>query len=236
MPRIKKIDSIIPKKRITKSTRKELTIPVYDLAGKESGSLELPKDIFRVEASPKLLSQYVRIYLANQRRGTASTKTRGDVVGSTRKIYRQKGTGRARHGDIKAPVFVGGGIVGGPKPRDFSRTMNKKQKRKALLYALTLKYKEKGLLGLSTDFLHIEAETKRMNEILKMLDLTNNKILLLLSKLEKSNLLLAVRNLPNMSVSDINSINPYIILKNQKIFILEDAVKLLSKFRINYEN
>src|SRR3989338_9847754 len=107
----------------------------------------MPKEIFAVEASPRLLAQYVRVYLANRRQGTASAKTRAEVKGSTRKIYKQKGTGKARHGDIKAPIFIGGGVVGGPIPRDFSLKFNKKQKRKVLFYALTLKLKQKDIFG-----------------------------------------------------------------------------------------
>src|SRR3989339_216040 len=112
------------KKNITLSVR------VFSIDGKEKKTIELNKNIFDVKVSPSLLAQAVRVYLANQRAGTASSKTRSEVVGSTRKIYRQKGTGKARHGSLKAPIFVGGGVVGGPKPRDFSLKINKKQKTK----------------------------------------------------------------------------------------------------------
>src|SRR3989338_4919632 len=147
MPRTKKAIKTV-KKTETKKSSAGLTIPVYDLNGKEKGTVELAKEIFAVEASPKLLAQYVRVYLANRRQGTASTKTRGEITGSTRKIYKQKGTGRDRHGDIKAPIFVGGGTVGGPKPRDYSLKFNKKQTKKALFYSLSLKFKEQGIFGL----------------------------------------------------------------------------------------
>lgn len=237
MPRLKKTLKL-PEKKVKdqKKTDRGLTIPVYNIDGKVKGDLELPKEIFQTGGKPQLLAQYVRVYLANQRQGTASTKTRAEVVGSTRKIYRQKGTGRARHGDIKAPVFVGGGIVGGPKPRDFSLKLNKRQKNKALLYALTLKHKEKEIIALSKDFLTIEPKTKRINEFLKLLDLTDKKILLLHTILKSNNLVLASRNLQNISAFDINSIDPYTVLKNQKILILENAVELLSKLKIQNEN
>src|SRR5207248_616028 len=98
---------------------------------KASGKVSLPKEIFAETVNKKLLAQAVRVYLANKRQGNASTKTRGEVEGSTRKIYRQKGTGNARHGSIRAPIFVKGGIVHGPRPRDFSLGLSKKMRRKA---------------------------------------------------------------------------------------------------------
>jgi len=102
-----------------------------------------PKEIFAVKASDKLLSQYVYVYLNNLKKGRHKTKTRGEVAGSTRKIYRQKGTGRARHGDIKAPIFVGGGVAFGPTGQYRRLKLTKKMRRKALFYALSLKLKEK---------------------------------------------------------------------------------------------
>ena len=146
MPRVKTEKKPEVKKVAVKKTS-GLTVPVYDIKGKEKGTLILPKEAFAVSVKPQLLAQAVRVYQFNRRQGTASTKTRGEVTGSTRKIYRQKGTGRARHGDIKAPIFVGGGIVGGPKPKDYSLGINKKQKTKAFFGALTLKLKEKNILG-----------------------------------------------------------------------------------------
>jgi len=209
--------------------KSELAIPLYSVDGKDTGSLDLPKEIFNTEASPKLLAQYIRVYLANRRQGTASTKTRGEVKGSTRKIYRQKGTGRARHGDIKAPIFVGGGIVGGPKPRDYSLRINKKQIRKALFYALSLKLKSEGIVGLSNDFIKVEAKTKRMFSFLKSLNLNGKRILLVLPKREKNNLVLAMRNLPNITIMDAVSLNAYEVLKNEKLLLLEQSLKSLEE-------
>src|SRR3989344_7204583 len=114
-----------------------LTVPVYEISGKEKGSLSLPKEAFSVDVNKALLAQAVRVYQSNQRQGTASTKTRGEVVGSTRKIYRQKGTGRARHGDIKAPIFVGGGVAHGPKSANYRKSISQKMRRIALLGALS---------------------------------------------------------------------------------------------------
>ena len=110
------------------SEKATVSVNVVGIDGKISGKIALPGEIFGEKVNKALLAQAVRVYLANQRQGNASTKTRGEVEGSTRKIYRQKGTGRARHGSVRAPIFVKGGIVFGPKPRDFSLDMPKKKK------------------------------------------------------------------------------------------------------------
>jgi large subunit ribosomal protein L4 len=115
---------------------------------KKEKIIDFPKEMFESIENKPLLAQAVRVYLANQRQGNASTKTRGEVHGTTKKVYKQKGTGRARHGAKKAPIFVGGGIAGGPKPRDYSLKLNKQQKKIALICALTLKRNEKKLFVL----------------------------------------------------------------------------------------
>lgn len=233
MPRIKKSEKqekkiTRAKKAVKKVVKSELTIPVFNLEGKEEKLVGLPKEIFNVEIKPQLLAQYVRVYLANQRQGTASTKTRGEVAGSTRKIYRQKGTGRARHGAITAPIFVGGGVVGGPKPKDFSLKLNKKQKRKALFSALTLQHKNQNIIGLESSFLDIEPKTKIIFSLFKKIGFDNQKILLVLPKMEKNNLILSARNIPNISFINISSLNPYKILNSQKIIFVEGGLEVLS--------
>src|SRR3972149_950729 len=117
-----KIASSRVKKAVTKKLPSQtgLKLSVYNMAGKSVETLILPKEIFGAEINTHLMTQAVRVYLANQRRGTVKTKSRGEVNISTRKIYRQKGTGRARHGAASAPIFVGGGVAFGPKPRDYS--------------------------------------------------------------------------------------------------------------------
>lgn len=228
MPKTKKITKTVKKTTAKKSSR-GLSMPVYGLDGKEKTPLALPKDVFSVEVNPKLLAQYVRVYLANQRQGTASTKTRSEVIGSTRKIYKQKGTGKARHGDKKAPIFVGGGVVGGPKPRDFSLKLNRKQTKKALFNAFSLKYKEQRIFGLSDEFLKIEAKTKTMYNFLKVLGVEKDRILLVLPKMEKNNLVLSSRNLANIKLVDAVSINPYEILSNKKVFIVKEGLQVFLK-------
>ncbi|OGK09872.1 50S ribosomal protein L4 [Candidatus Roizmanbacteria bacterium RIFCSPHIGHO2_01_FULL_35_10] len=226
MPKIKKTKKEVRKKNV----KAGLTLPVYGVDGKEKTPVDLPKEIFSVEVNPRLLAQYVRVYLANQRQGNASTKTRGEITGSTRKIYKQKGTGNARHGDRNAPIFVGGGVVGGPKPRDFSLRLNRKQTKKALFTALSMKLKERGIYGLSDDFLKIEAKTKIIANFLKAIGVEKEKILLVLPKKEKNNLILSSRNLANIKMVDAYSINPYDILRNKKVLIVKQGLQVLVKY------
>ncbi len=220
------------KKTTVKKTVTGLNMPLYDISGKEKEALNLPKEIFNVKASPKLLAQYVRVYLANQRQGTASAKTRGEVSGSTKKIYRQKGTGRARHGSSKAPIFVGGGVVGGPKPTDHSLKMNKKQKQKALFSALTMKRKD--IIGLAESRTGIK--TKNMTSFLKNLKLEGTRILLVMPKMEKNSLLLAARNISNIQLTDAVSINAYDTIRTNKIIMLDTALTVLEKHFLMHEN
>lgn len=220
-----------------KEKEKRLEVKVLSLDGKVKLVNLLPKEIFNVNSSPRLLAQYVRVYLANQRRGLASTKTRGEVKGSTRKIYRQKGTGRARHGDIKAPIFVGGGIVGGPKRRDFSLRLNKKQRRKALFFALSLKYKAGKIYVLEDNFLNVEPKTKKMVDFFQRVKEEVKNILLVLPEKEGRNLVLAVRNIPGISFTRVRSINPYDVLKHRKIFFIKTTLAILeSHFLSRNEN
>jgi len=121
------------------------TIEVYNLQKKKVGDVKIPDDFFPEKVSPGLINQVVNRQMANRRLGTSSVKNRHEVSGSTRKIYRQKGTGNARHGDIKAPIFVGGGQTFGPRPRDWSQDIPKKMRRKALRYVIGEKLREKKL-------------------------------------------------------------------------------------------
>ncbi len=214
-----------------------LTVPVLNLEGKEASTVSLPKEIFSSQASDKLLAQYVRVYLTNQRQGNAASKTRSEVKGSTRKIYRQKGTGRARHGAKSAPIFVGGGVAFGPQPKNFSLKLNKKQRRRAFFSALTHQYKDGNVLGLVDKSLEIEPKTKNFSSLLKNAQLTDKKILLVLPQLSKNNLILASQNIPGLTLTDAKSINTYEVLSNQKIIFVSKALDVLREhFLKQYEN
>jgi len=227
MPRTKKVKT--ENKRVVKKEKNEtLSVVKHYLDGKKE-SLTIDKKIFDIKINPKNLALYIRVYLANRRQGTASTKTRSEVRGSTRKIYRQKGTGRARHGDIKAPIFVGGGVVFGPKPRDYSLKLNKKQKKKALLEALVYQFNQGNLLVFDNNFLTIEPKTKKLFSFLKDNSLAGEKKIIVLPKMEKNNLILAGRNIKNLDFVSLENLNPYEILKAEKVVFLEDAFNNLIK-------
>lgn len=210
-----------------------LTLSVYNIEGKETKTVELPKEVFAVTANPSLLAQAVRVFLVNQRQGNVKVKTRGEVIGSTRKIYRQKGTGKARHGAIKAPIFVGGGIAHGPKQKNYHLKFNKKEKKIALHGALSSKLREKKIFGLDNKALTIKPKTKIFVDFLKKLKLSNRNNLIILSKMEKNNLILAMRNIPKISFTDINSLNPYLILKSNNLIFIENALEV---FKDNIKN
>lgn len=229
----KQVQSSIVRK-ITKAASKvsRFNLPVFNIAGKRKGSIELPMEIFGAKVNEKLLAQAVRVYLVNQRQGTASTKTRGEVVGSTRKIYRQKGTGRARHGSIKAPIFVGGGIIFGPKPRKFELKLSKQMKKKALFSALSQKFFDQKISVV--DPAGANGKTKEFVSLFNNLDL--------LAKKERGNLVLyvsdsslstkrAAKNIRGVTVSNVQSINTYEVLANRHLVFENSAVSnLVSNF------
>lgn len=228
---------VVPIKAPTVKKTIGMTIPVLNMEGKQSSTTAVSKEIFSTEASDKLLAQYVRVYLANQRQGNAATKTRAEVRGSTRKIYRQKGTGRARHGAKSAPIFVGGGVAFGPQPKDYSLKLNKKQRRKAFFYALSLRFKEGNVIGLVDKSLEIEPKTKTFLTFLKGSQLVDKKILLVLPEGKKNSLVLAARNVPRVTLTDARSINTYEVLNNEKIvFVVKAVTALDSHFLPKHEN
>jgi len=208
-----------------------MQVDLCDINGEKTKKINLPEEIFKVKIKPALMAQAVRVYLANQRQGTQSAKTRGEVSGSGKKIYRQKGTGNARHGDRYAPIFVGGGIAFPPKPRDFSLKISKKQKKQALFSALTSKLSEKAIIfveGLEK----VKVKTKEMVKVLTNLGLrTKNlktKIIIVLpEKIE--NLILAARNIEGLTLIKAPLLNTYAVLNNDKIIFLKDSIKKLNE-------
>lgn len=230
----KKTETQKPKFRASAVTRKasdektnNLTVDVYGLDGKVSGSMKLPEEIFGVKVNKSLIAQAVRVYLANQRAGSASTKTRGEVRGSTRKIYRQKGTGRARHGGIRAPIFVHGGIAHGPHPHDFSLDMPQKMKKAALFSVLSLKVKDNAIKIVS-ELDTITPKTKAMVEMLKNGKLTNKKLLLVLDK-KNENVIRAVRNIEGVTYEFANQLHAYEVLNSKTIVFMKTAIDEMKK-------
>lgn len=212
------------------------SVPVYSLAGRASGTLSLPKEIFGVKVNKSLLTQAIRVYSTNQKKLLGQTKTRGEVEGSTVKIYRQKGTGRARHGAIRAPIFVGGGIVFGPQSRNIKLDLPKRMKKAALLSALSAKMVDKRILGMSG----LDKASGKTKEIAKLLyqvssmkyegkDKKNSKIVsaLIVTPEKIDKLVRGVRNIPGVSVLPVNLINAYDVLRHDLLLISKDAVEVL---------
>jgi large subunit ribosomal protein L4 len=215
--------------KMSKSTKeKAVSMKVLTLSGKDTSEKALPSEIFAVEHAKETVAQYIRIYLQNQRQGTQSTKTRAEVIGSTKKIYRQKGTGGARHGARKAPIFVGGGITFGPKPRDYSLKMNKKQKRIALFSSLSLKAENNSIVGLQIADKEIAApKTKTVAEFLKKNEMNDKKVLLVTPDSYKDNLYISAKNIENVTIADVKHLNAYTVMAHENVIMLVDSIQSL---------
>lgn len=226
---VKKV-AVEAKVLVSKPTKTvSLNVSVFDAKGKVAGKTELPSEIFNAKINDSLMSQAVRVYLANQRQGTSKTQNRGEVDRTTKKIYQQKGTGRARHGSRRAPIFVGGGRVFGPTPRDLSLNISKKMKTLALFSALSSKLKDqeiKIVKGLET----IAPKTKLMAEVLENLEIKKTaKVLLIMPKAgtESQNVYRAARNIEGLEILSANALNAYKVLDNALILLMKDSIDSL---------
>ncbi|NLL43959.1 MAG: 50S ribosomal protein L4 [Firmicutes bacterium] len=203
-------------------------VAVYNMEGKQVGELELNDAIFGVEINQDLMHKVVLSQLANARQGTVATKSRGFVSGGGRKPWRQKGTGRARQGSIRSPQWVGGGVVFGPQPRDYSYRLPKKARRAALKSALSAKAAAGNIVVL--DQLKVdEPKTKVMANMLKALDV--KKPLVVTAEWDK-NVELSTRNIPGAVVAKSVGLNVYDILNSQKLVMTKDAVTKLEEVLI----
>lgn len=210
-----------------------LKIDLYTIAGVKSGEIELPKEIFGVKINETLMAQAVRVFLSNQRKAGAKTKTRSEIAKTTAKWFKQKGTGRARHGSKSAPIFVGGGVSHGPTGgQNYQLKMPKKMKRQALFSALTSKLKDKEILVIK-DLDKIEAKTKKMNESLGKLKINNQKtkILIVLDK-KNENIMRAGRNIKNLDLVQANYLNTYQVLNGGKLVFMKEAIEKLKEIWI----
>ena len=197
------------------------TVKIYNMLGKEAGEMELSADIFGVEPNAAVLHSAVVNYLANQRQGTQSTKTRTEVSGGGRKPWRQKGTGHARQGSIRAPQWTHGGIALGPKPRSYNYVLPKKMRRLALKSALSSKVADGALLVLDELKLD-EIKTKTVAAMLTALN-ADRKVLLVLP--EKNDVAVkSARNIPGVKTALVNTINTYDILNADTLIVVKDAV------------
>ena len=217
------------KTSVKSKVRRERQMPkvdVYDVEGKKVKTLELKEEVFGLTPNEAVVHSVLVNYLANQRQGTQSTKTRAEVSGGGRKPWRQKGTGRARQGSIRAPHWVGGGIALGPKPRSYNYTVNKKEKRLAIKSLLSSKVLENALTVV--DHLELkEIKTKEMAKILNNLKVEGKTVILLPEGNE--NVQKSARNIEGVKTLRVDTINVYDLLKHKNLVVTEDTVKKLEE-------
>ena len=201
------------------------SVSVYNKEGKEVEKIDLNDSVFAAPVNEHLVHMAVVLQLANKRQGTQKAKTRSEVRGGGRKPWRQKGTGHARQGSIRAPQWTGGGVVFAPVPRDYSFKMNKKEKRAALKSALTSRVQANKLIVL--DQLTMDApKTKAMQNVLNSLNV--NKALVV-TKENDANVVLSARNIPDVKTALVNTINVYDVMKYNTVVLTKDAVAAIEE-------
>lgn len=198
---------------------------ILNIQGKEEGTFNLPEALFSVKPNPGFLHEVVTAYLANQRSGSADVKTRAEVSGTGKKIWKQKGTGRARHGDARAPIFRHGGVAFGPTPRSFRQNLPVAKRRAALAQALSSKFAEGNVVVLETLKLD-NPKTKELAGILANLS-AGRKPLIVTADYKDGNLALSARNIANLSMCAAKDLNTYSVLNSSKVIVLKDAVAVM---------
>jgi len=223
------------KKTSQKTSKKEnkLWAEVFSLQGEKTGKVSLSETVFLPKPNEQLIAQAVRVFLANQRRSHAKTKKRGEVKGSTRKIWAQKGTGRARHGDRYAPIFVGGGVAHGPTGKEnWHLQMPKKMKRKALFSALGDKAKEGRVLAVSS-LEKIQPKTKAAASLLAAIGKNKKeelkKVMIITEKPGMEKVKRAFGNLPTATITDIKNLNTYQVVNAHWLLFQKKALEVLNK-------
>ena len=216
------------------------TLDVFNISGEKVGTIELKDGVFNIDPNLDVMYRYIDMQLANRRAGTASTKTRGEASGGGRKPWPQKHLGRARHGSIRSPIWRHGGVAHGPKPRDWSKKLNRKMKRLALKSALSVKVKENKLLVLD-DIKFDTPKTKRLREVLENLKLDEAKVLFVLPwrKEEYMNVRLSGKNIPGVKVliadnpgnkkPNVDGLNVYDIIRYDYLVITEDMARKIEE-------
>ncbi|TAH43502.1 MAG: 50S ribosomal protein L4 [Bacteroidetes bacterium] len=203
-----------------------MEITIVDITGKETGKkVKLSEKIFSIEPNDHAIYLDVKQFLANRRQGTHKSKERAEIARTTKKLKRQKGTGGARAGSMKSPLFVGGGRAFGPRPRDYSFKLNKKLKHLACLSALTYKAKDKSITVVE-NFNMADPKTKGYTDIMKNLKLSDKKVLMVLPQ-HDSNIFLSSRNVQRNKVTTAAELNTYDVLNAQTIVFVEGSVPVL---------
>jgi large subunit ribosomal protein L4 len=206
-----------------------MEISVYSIKGEDTGKKVILRDnIFGIEPNDHIIYLDVKQYMANKRQGTAKTKERSEVAGSTRKLGRQKGGGGARRGDIKSPVMVGGGRIFGPKPRDYSFKLNKKEKALARRSALSYKLRDEAITVVE-DFTFEVPRTKDFLNVVKNLKIDNKKLLVVLPE-NNDMIFLSARNLQRMKITTVSELNTYKVLDAAHLVLLESSVNAMNNF------
>ncbi len=201
-------------------------VNVYNIEGKKVSDVDLKEEVFGIEPNEAIIHSVLVNYLANQRQGTQSTKTRSEVTGGGRKPWRQKGTGRARQGSIRAPQWIKGGIALGPKPRSYKYTVNKKERRLAIKSMLSMKVLEQSLVVVDKLAFN-EIKTKNMANALTNLKVTGKTLIMLPEKDEKVQK--SSRNIEGVKTTLVNTINVYDLLKYNNLVVTLDTIKKLEE-------
>lgn len=202
-------------------------VQILDMSGTKVKQMNISDDIFGIEPNTAVMHAAIVNYLANQRQGTQSTLTRTEVRGGGRKPWKQKGTGHARQGSIRAPQWKGGGVALGPKPRDYSYSLNKKVKRLALKSALSSKVLDKDLIVV--DEIKLEGfKTKTIVNMLNALEANNKKALIVMPAVDKK-VIKSAGNIPGVKATLVNTLNVYDILHHDKLIVVVDAVKKIEE-------
>lgn len=205
-----------------------MEVKVLNISGKETGAkVQLPESVFGIAPVDHAIYLDVKQYLANQRQGTHKSKQRNEIAGSTRKLYKQKGTGGARAGSIKSPLFNGGGRVFGPQPRDYSFKLNKKLKVLARKSALSYKAQDENVVVLE-DFSFDSIKTKNYINLVSALNLAGEKTLLVLPS-QNNNIYLSSRNIQKAKVITADQLNTYDVLNCSKLLLTTDSLKTLEE-------
>ncbi len=202
-------------------------LPVYDIRGETVGEVELNASVWEAPINENLLHQAVVTYLANQRSGSASTKGRAEVRGGGRKPWRQKGLGRARHGSIRSPIWKGGGVTFGPKPRDYSKAMNKKARKGALRAALSASASESTITVLDQFELSMP-KTKEMVAMLHALGLEGKKVLIVTANGDPM-VYRSSRNIPGVAATTARDLTTYRVLDADHLVVLQDALPVIEE-------
>jgi large subunit ribosomal protein L4 len=202
------------------------TVKVFDMNGKETGTIDLKDEIFGIEPNKYAVHEMVKNYLANQRQGTQSAKTRGEVRGGGRKPFRQKGTGRHRQGSSTDPSQIGGGIVFAPKPRDYSYTVPKKMRRLAMKSALSSKVQENEIIVLE-ELAFSEPKTKEMIQVLSNVNAAKKVLIVMADKDDQ--VVRSAANIPGVRTALVSTMNVYEIINYTSFIVTKEAVKKIEE-------